>query len=438
MIVLDLRQLAAGSGDAATGHVLAGLAVILAAAFVFARLAKSIRQPMVMGEIVAGVALGPSLLGLLPGHLTDAVFPADTRPVLQALSQFGLVLFMFGIGYELDFAHLRGSSCQVTVVSLGSMALPFAMGAGLAVLLFPWYDTTQLGTDGVLAPALFLGAAMSITAFPVLARIIAEGGMRRSRIGALALACAAVQDFLAWCVLAVIVVVVSASDLWSLARMVLESGLFVLLLLFVVRPGLRGLLRQERRWTAGGSVVQVVLVCGLLLSAWATTEIGLHAVFGAFAFGAAVPRDRVDAAAPQVAGRIEQTSLLLLPVFFTVTGLSVDLGRLGTHGVIMTVAVIVVACAGKFIGASAAARLSGASRRESAVLGVLLNARGLTELVILNVGLGLGVLDRRLFSCMVVMALVTTFMTGPLLDRLGPHEETPPAALPREGTEEHA
>ncbi|MFF2505868.1 cation:proton antiporter [Streptomyces sp. NPDC058067] len=435
---MDLRFLAAGSADAATGAMLVGLAVIIAVAFLFARLAKSIRQPMVMGEIVAGIALGPSLLGLLPGHLTEAVFPADTRPILQALSQFGLVLFMFGIGYELDFVHLRGSGRQVTLVSLGSVALPFAMGAGLAVLLFPWYDKSQLSTHGLLAPALFLGAAMSITAFPVLARIIAEGGMRRSRVGALALACAAVQDFLAWCVLAVIVVIATASGLWSLARMVLESGLFVVLLMYVLRPGLRRLLREERRWTADGSLVQVVLVCGLLLSAWATSEIGLHAVFGAFAFGAAVPRDRVDAAAPQAAGRIEQTSLLLLPVFFTVTGLSVDLGRLGTHGVIMTVAVIVVACAGKFIGASASARISGAPGREAAVLGVLLNARGLTELVILDVGLGLGVLDRRLFSAMVVMALVTTFMTGPLLDRLGPHEGTRLATLPLEGAEEPA
>lgn len=314
------------------------------------------------------------------------------------------------------------------------MTLPFALGAGLALLLFPWYDKSQLSTDGVLAPALFLGAAMSITAFPVLARIITEGGMQRSRIGAMALTCAAIEDFIAWCVLAVIVVIASASGLWPLAQMVLESGLFLVVLLYAVRPGLRWLMAPERPWAASSSLIHTVLVTGLLVSAWATNEIGLHAVFGAFAFGAAVPRGHIEAQAPQVAERIEQTSLFLLPVFFTVTGLSVDLGGLGGHGVMMTVAVVLVACVGKFVGASGAARLSGASRAESATLGVLLNARGLTELVILNVGLSLGVLDTRMFSAMVVMALATTFMTGPLLQRLGFHEEFRPLQVPAKST----
>ncbi|NSL78864.1 cation/H(+) antiporter [Streptomyces coelicolor] len=403
--------------------MLAGLAVTFAVAFVFARLAKRIRQPRVMGEIIAGLALGPSLLGLLPGDPVEALFPADARPVLQALSQLGLVLFMFGIGYELDFALLRGAGSRVTLVSLSSMALPMALGAGLAVLLFPLYDKSQLSSDGVLAPAIFLGVAMSITAFPVLARIIAENGMQRTRIGAMALACAVVQDFLAWCVLAVAVVIATASGLWPLARMVLESGLFLGVLLYVVRPGLRRLLAPERRRAVGSSLIHAILVTGLLVSAWATHEIGLHAVFGAFAFGAVVPHRHIEVQAPQVVERIEQTSLFLLPVFFTVTGLSVDVGGLGRTGLIMTVAVVLVACTGKYVGAAVSARLTGASKAESRTLGVLLNARGLTELVILNVGLGLGVLDSRLFSAMVVMALVTTFMTGPLLHRLGFHEE---------------
>jgi Kef-type K+ transport system membrane component KefB len=432
VITLDHSSVAAGSSDVLTGQMLAGLAVILAVAFLFARLAKRIRQPTVMGEIVAGLALGPSLLGLLPGDPVGALFPADSRPVLQALSQLGLVLFMFGVGYELDFTRLRGTGRRVTLVSLSSVALPFALGAGLAVALFPWYDKSQLSTDGVLAPALFLGAAMSITAFPVLARIITEGGMQRSRIGAMALACAAIQDVIAWCVLAVIVVVATASGLWPLARMVMESGLFLVVLLYVVRPGLRWLMAPERPWAAGSALIHTVLVTGLLASAWTTNEIGLHAVFGAFAFGAAVPRGHIEAQAPQVAERIEQTSLFLLPVFFTVTGLSVDLGGLGGHGVIMTAAVILVACVGKFVGAAGSARLTGASRAESTTLGVLLNARGLTELVILNVGLGLGVLDSRVFSAMVVMALVTTFMTGPLLQRLDFHEESGPVPVPAE------
>lgn len=432
---MDVTFAAARSGDAVTGDMLAGLAMILAAAFVFARLAKRVRQPAVMGEIIAGLALGPSLLGLLPGNLTEELFPAGTRPILQALSQLGLVLFMFGIGYELDFRRLRGAGRQVTLVSLSSVALPFVLGAGLAVLLYPWYDKSQLSTDGVLAPALFLGAAMSITAFPVLARILSEGGMQRSRIGALSLACAAIQDFLAWCVLAVIVVIATASGPWPLVRMLLESGVFLICLVCLVRPGLRWLLAPERRWAAGSALIHALLVTGVLLSAWATNEIGLHAVFGAFAFGAAVPRDHIEAQAPEVAERIEQTSLFLLPVFFTVTGLSVDLGGLGGHGVLMTLAVIVVACVGKFAGAATSARLSGASGRESLALGVLLNARGLTELVILNVGLGLGVLDGRVFSAMVVMALVTTLMTGPLLQRLRVQQELVPAPISQQSVE---
>ncbi|MFF0226395.1 cation:proton antiporter [Streptomyces sp. NPDC004629] len=403
--------------------MLAGLALILAAAFVFARIAGRLRQPAVMGEIIAGIALGPSLLGLLPGHLTDELFPADTRPLLQGFAQLGLVLFMFGVGYELDLFRLRGAGRQVVMVSLSSVTLPFVMGAGLALLLYPWYDKSQLTTDGALAPTLFLGAAMAITAFPVLARIITERGLQRTRIGSMAVTCAAIEDFLAWCVLAVIVVIATAGGTWPLVRMLLESAAFVLVLLYVVRPGLRRLLAARGKWSARGPMIHAVLVTGLLLSAWATNEIGLHAVFGGFAFGAVVPREEIDARAPEVAERIEQTSLFLLPVFFTVTGLSVDLGGLGGHGLVMAVAVILVACLGKFAGAAASARLSGATGREAVTLGVLLNARGLTELVILNVGLGLGVLDDRVFTVMVIMALVTTFMTGPLLQYLKPPRE---------------
>ncbi|WP_141202795.1 cation:proton antiporter [Streptomyces griseorubiginosus] len=410
--------------------MLIGLALILAAAFLCARIARRVGQPAVMGEIIAGIALGPSLLGLLPGNVTDALFPADARPLLQALAQLGLVLFMFGVGYELDLFRLRGAGRQVIAISLSSVTLPFALGSTLALLLYPWYDKSQLSTSGVLAPALFLGAAMAITAFPVLARIIAERGMQRTRIGALAVTCAAIEDVIAWCVLAVIVVIATAGGTGPLVRMLLESGAFLLVILYVVRPGLRWLMDAKRRWVASNYLIHAVLVSGLLLSAWATNEIGLHAVFGGFAFGAAVPREEIDARAPEVAERIEQTSLFLLPVFFTVTGLSVNIGGLGGQGVVVVVAVILVACAGKFAGATVSARLSGATWPESATLGVLLNARGLTELVILNVGLELGVLDNKMFTAMVIMALVTTFMTGPLLRRLRSRQEDHPIPVP--------
>ncbi|MEU2834238.1 cation:proton antiporter [Streptomyces lavendulae] len=416
--------------------MLIGLALILAAAFVLARVARRIGQPAVVGEIIAGIALGPSLLGLLPGNLTETLFPADARPLLQALAHLGLVLFMFGVGYELDLLRLRGAGRQVMAISLSSVTLPFALGAALALLLYPWYDKSQLSTSGVLAPALFLGAAMAITAFPVLARIIAERGMQRTRVGALAITCAAIEDVIAWCVLAVIVVIATAGGTGPLVRMLLESAAFLLVLLYVVRPGLRRLMSPERGWAASSYLIHAVLVTGLLLSAWATNEIGLHAVFGGFAFGAVVPRKEIDARAPEVAERIEQTSLFLLPVFFTVTGLSVNLGSLGGPGVVAVVAVILVACVGKFAGATVSARLSGATWPESATLGVLLNARGLTELVILNVGLALGVLDSRMFTAMVIMALATTFMTGPLLGRLGRREQGRPIPVPTGGVQQ--
>ncbi|MGP3949898.1 cation:proton antiporter [Streptomyces sp. 7N604] len=399
--------------------VLVGLAVVVPAAFICGRIAQRLRQPAVLGEIAAGLMLGPSLLGLLPGNPTAVLFPDEARPFLQLLAQLGLVLFMFGVGYHLDVAHLRGRGRQVLSVSLSSVALPFALGTGLAVVFASWGLTGQEGT-GLLGPALFLGAAMSITAFPVLARILSDHGLARERIGTMALACAALQDLLAWGILAVVVVVVNATGPWPLARMALLSALFVLGMLYVVRPGLRWLLAPGRRWNRDSTLVHGVVFSGLLLSAWATDAMGLHTVFGAFIFGAVVPRRQIDDCAPEVPARIEQSSLLLLPVFFTVTGLSVDFQGLGGQGLVMLLAVLVVACAGKFVGAAAAARLTGATPRLSITLGVLLNARGLTELVLLNVGLGLGVIDGRLFTVMVAMAVITTMMTGPLLQRLWP------------------
>jgi Kef-type K+ transport system membrane component KefB len=414
--------------DEIVGVVLADLALLLVTAFVFVRLARLVRQPAVMGEIVAGIALGPSVLGVLPGDLTEVLFPQAARPYLQVLSQLGLVLFMFGIGYHLSLAHMRGAGRQVTLVSLSSVALPFGLGAGLAVLIYPWFDQSQLRAHGVLGPALFLGAAMSITAFPVLARILTERGMQHDRLGTIALASAALQDFVAWCVLAVVVGVVTVMGPWSFGRIALCSAVFIAGMVLVVRPALRWLLEPARPWSGTTLASHAVLCAGLLASAWTTDLIGLHVVFGAFLFGAIVPREHIEAAAPEVPQRIEQTSALLLPVFFTVTGLAVDFGALGWRGLLIVLAVVVAACVGKFVGAAGAARLAGASARRAVGLGILLNTRGLTELVILNVGLSLGVLDTRLFTAMVIMALVTTLMTGPLLTRL--HRRTAPAREP--------
>ncbi|MEU5958550.1 cation:proton antiporter [Streptomyces sp. NPDC047525] len=417
-------EAAAGSTEAVTGSVLLGLAVITVAAFTFGRLALKLRQPAVMGEIVAGILLGPTLLGLLPGDLTERLFPEDARPHLQVLAQLGLVLFMFGVGYRLDLTHLRGTGPLVVSVSLSSVVLPFALGSGLAVLFYPWMDRSELAGSGAMGPALFLGTAMSITAFPVLARIIYDRGMTQEPMGALSLACAAIQDVLAWCVLAGVVLAVNAGGSMALARMVIGSVLLVVALLYLVRPALTRLTGPGRRQLKGTPALLAVLVPGTLICAWLTNTLGLHPIFGAFAFGAAVPRKSVEEAASDAPLRIEQMSLLLLPAFFTMTGLSVGFSELGAQGAVMVVCVFFAACAGKFIGATGVAWLHGLCRRDSLLLGVLLNTRGLTELIILNVGLELGLIDTRMFTVMVIMALATTFMTGPLLERLMPRSSS--------------
>ncbi|WP_411573569.1 cation:proton antiporter [Streptomyces fradiae] len=418
----------AGSAEGTSVRLLLSLAVVLAAAFLGGRIAVRLRQPVVMGEIVAGIALGPSVLGLLPGDVSGILFTSDVRSLVGGLAHLGLVLFLFGIGYRVDAAHLRGARGLVASVSLGSVAMPFALGTGLAAALYPWFEQAELGVDGMAAPVLFIGTAMSITAFPVLARILAERGMQNGRTGAIALACAAVQDVAAWGLLAVVLVVASTGTAGALALMAVQTTAFLIALFCVVRPGLAWLL-SPRRSFGGPALTHAVLVVGLLLAAWATRAIGLHAAFGAFLFGVVVPRRHTESHYPESAARIDQAAALLLPAFFTVIGLSVDLSALGGKGLVMAVAVLGVACTGKFLGAYLGARLASAPRHEGLILGVLLNARGLTELVLLDIGFSAGVVDSRMFAVMVVMALATTLMTGPLLDtRLAKDREGLPHA----------
>ncbi|MFE3604149.1 cation:proton antiporter, partial [Streptomyces sp. NPDC059142] len=237
-----------------------GFAAVTTAAYVFARLAQRVRQPAVMGEIVAGIALGPSLLGLLPGDLTERLFPTDVRPYLNVIAQLGLTLFMFGVGHQLDLTQLRGAGRRIVSISLGSMLLPFGLGVGAAVVLYSWMDQSQLRGDGMLGPVLFMGVATSITAFPVLARIIHERGMNRDPVGAMSLASAAVQDALAWCVLAAVVVAASSGGSWPMVRVFVQSAGFVLVLMFVVRPLLVRLLASRGDWCRGTPAALAVLV----------------------------------------------------------------------------------------------------------------------------------------------------------------------------------
>ncbi|MEU1280055.1 cation:proton antiporter [Streptomyces sp. NPDC005805] len=387
-----------------------GLILVLAAGF--GALARRFGQPAVIGEICAGIALGPSLLGLLPGGLTDVLFPPEVRPLLGAVAQAGLLLFMFGIGRELDLRHMRGRLTATGAVWVSSVAVPLVMGGALAAVLHGRHDTVDGQPVDFTSFCLFLAVAMSITAFPVLARIITEHRLGDTRVGSLALGLAAADDAMAWTLLA-LVSGATVAGAWALmGAMVLWTALYVAVLLLLVRPLLRRIV--PRLDPSRAACVAAACVFG---SAYATELIGLHAVFGAFFAGVAFPRNTGEGTAYALRS-LDAAGTLLLPVYFVVVGLKVDLASLSATGVVELVLIVLTAVAAKLGGVALAARASGMPGRESLALGVLMNTRGLTELVILEVGLSLGLLDRQIFSSMVVMALVTTAMAGPLLPRL--------------------
>lgn len=408
-------------------YVFLDVAIVVAAARLVGRLFQRMGQPAVIGEIVAGIALGPTLLGLLPGKLHLVLFPMEVRPYLNVIAQIGLILFMFIVGLEVDLSTIKKHRSTAMAVSLTSIVLPFSLGMLLAVYLHPNHDMfmNMDGTTkqvGFLPFALFLGVAMSITAFPVLARILTERNMQRTRVGVLALACAAIDDVLAWSLLAV-VVAVGASDgnFLNVAKILGLTAVFAMIMFFAIRPLLARMVpwyERERRLTS--DMLAIVLVL-LLTSAYITEKIEVHAIFGAFILGTAMPRRGAAGLTREILERVEQISLLLLlPVFFVVTGLRVDIGAVGLQGVVELGLILAVAIGGKFVGAFVAARVRGVPRRQAGALGLLMNTRGLTELVILTVGVQLGILDQNLFTLMVIMALVTTAMASPLLNLVYP------------------
>ncbi|KRV50637.1 sodium:proton exchanger [Wenjunlia vitaminophila] len=409
------------------------IALVLAVATVFVMLARRIKQPAVIGEITAGICLGPSLLGLFPGDLPNRLFPAEVRPFLNVVSQVGLLLFMFIIGWEFDASTLRGRRKSVGGIWLCSIGLPLSLGMGLAALIYGAHDSVNGNSVDMLDFCLYLGVAMSITAFPVLARIISDQRLQFSRVGTLALALAAADDVLAWCMLAFVVALVTASGTGAFVGTLVWSVVYVCAMLLVVRPLLAWTLR--RATTALRPYLAVLVAAGVFCSAYITSEIGIHAIFGAFLFGIIMPRD-TDGTLREVAMvPLEQAGKLLLPLFFVVTGLNVDLTTMSASGLWEMLAIIAVACLAKLGGVAIPARLSGMDWREASTLGLLMNTRGLTELIILNVGLSLGVLDTQLFSAMVIMALFTTAMAAPLLSMsLAKEREEAMAAQAAAGT----
>ncbi|WP_051111479.1 cation:proton antiporter [Mycobacterium sp. 141] len=392
-----------------TCMLLLGLATMVVLARLLGVLARRLGQPAVIGEMLAGIALGPTFFH---GAVSGALFPAETRPLFSALAAIGVAVFMFIVGLEWNPAVIRGSGATPVTVSIASILLPFGLGVLLSLHLMPRY-----GTGDKLAFALFVGIAMSITAFPVLVRILTDRGMAGTPLGVVAVACAAIDDILAWSLLAIVVAITAQGDGASQWRVLLAIP-YLLIMLYVVRPALRRLAARSTSPRLAPTVF-VGILAGLLVSAAATEWIGLHYIFGAFLFGIAMPHAGTDQLRREVHERLAPLiKTLLLPVFFLVAGLAVDLSGLGLGGLGSLGLILAVAVGGKFVGAFVAACLNRMPVRQAAALGTLMNTRGLTELIVLNVGLQLGFIGRELYSLMVVMAVVTTAMAGPLLSWL--------------------
>lgn len=398
-------------------HVLVAILVVIGLSRLVGYGFNQIKQPLVIGEIVAGIMLGPSLLGWLAPTWQTTLFPAEIMPSLNVLSQVGLIFFMFLIGLELNPKYLKGNLDVAILISHVSILVPFSMGSILALLLYPLVSN---GAVSFTAFALFLGAAMAITAFPVLARIITENNLQKSRLGTLALTCAAVDDVTAWCVLALAIAVTRTNTIAGAVPTIIWSLIYIGLMVTLVQRFFRKLAKYYERTGKLSQLLVAGIYMAVVASALITEVIGIHFIFGAFLLGAVMPKN--VGLTRELAEKTEDFVLIfLLPVFFAYSGLKTQVGLLNSPGKwLLCLAVIGVAILGKFVGTYVAARFSGIDHRESSALGWLMNTRGLTELIVLNIGLELGVITPLLFTMLVIMALVTTFMTSPLLEMIYP------------------
>jgi Kef-type K+ transport system membrane component KefB len=393
--------------------LLAQIATIIIVARFFGWIFKKIGQPTVIGEIIAGIVLGPSLLGSYFPEFSAVLFPVASLGNLQFLSQIGLILFMFVIGMELDLKVLRNQAHDAVVISHASIVIPFALGVGLAYFIYQTFAPSNVEFSSF---ALFMGIAMSITAFPVLARIVQERGIHKTRLGTIVITCAAADDITAWCILAAVIAIVKAGTfVSSLYVMALAVG-YVFVMIKVVKPFLRRIGDLHTSQENLSKPIVAIFFLTLILSSYATEVIGIHALFGAFMTGAIFP-DNIKFRNIFIEKVEDVAVVFLLPLFFVFTGLRTQIGLLDDPALWrVTGAIILVAVVGKFFGSAISAKFVGQSWKDSLTIGALMNTRGLMELVVLNIGFDLGVLTPEIFAMMVIMALVTTMMTGPALD----------------------
>ncbi len=394
--------------------VLLQVSLIIGLSRIIGNLFSRFKQPSVIGEIIAGIMLGPSLLGWCFPRFSPQLFPSESLPFLYLISQVGLIFFMFLVGLELNPQHLRGKIKTAIAVSNISIILPFILGVILSFIwLYPLNDNSQIS---LIAFALFIGSAMSITAFPVLARIITDNNLQNTPLGTLALTCASVDDIMAWSLLAVAIAVTRTNSILAAIPTILGISVYGFLMLTVGRKILKPITRQYKKTGQVSREILTLIYIGVLLSAVITDLIGIDVIFGGFLLGAIIPKNQ---------GFIEEliqktedfVSTFMLPIFFAYSGLNTQIGLLNTPYLwLMTVVIILAAIIGKYFGAYGAARFWGVGNREASALGWLMNTRGLTELIILNVGLKLKVISPEIFTMFVIMALATTIMGSPLLE----------------------
>lgn len=417
-VATNAAEAAAPHGSSPLPRVLLAMAAVILAGRIISAIIAPLGQPPVIAEILAGIALGPSLLGRLAPGMGEFLLPASAAPYLSVVAQLGVILYMFVIGLELDTTLLRNRGHITVAISHASIVVPFLLGAVLALALYPIVSSSDVPFTVF---ALFLGTSMSVTAFPVLSRILTDRGMNRTEIGAMALTCAASDDVTAWCLLA-LVVGIARSQLSGALLVLAMAAAFIVAMIFVVRPLLNWVLSRTRSETNSRGFISAIFIA-LLLSALATEALGIHAVFGAFLLGAIMPKGRF---VESLIHKLEDVvSALLLPAFFAITGMRTRIGLMSDAESWLWCGVIVLtATVGKFGGTLAAARLAGVGWKESSALGVLMNTRGLMELIVLNIGLDLGVISPRLFAMMVLMAIATTVATTPILAWLGVPQRT--------------